>query len=137
MASDLKILVATDNHLGVHEEDPVRKDDAFSAFEEILQHAIRHKVDALMLGGDIFHENKPSRCGVAQRRRWWAHSPAGRGTALTRPPRRRPTLVRTIELLRKYCLSDTPVQLQVLSDQAANFSRHEALPVCPSGKALN
>jgi len=77
MASDLKILVATDNHLGVHEEDPVRKDDAFIAFEEILQHAVRHKVDALMLGGDIFHENKPSRCGVAQRRRWWAHSPAG------------------------------------------------------------
>ena len=36
--------------------------------------------------------------------------------------------MRTIELLRKYCLSDTPVQLQVLSDQAANFSRHEALP---------
>ena len=59
----MRILVATDNHLGVHEEDPVRSSDSFVAFEEILQHALRLKVDALMLGGDLFHENKPSRCG--------------------------------------------------------------------------
>ena len=59
----MRILVATDNHLGVHEEDPVRAGDSFVAFEEILQHAVRLKVDALMLGGDIFHDNKPSRCG--------------------------------------------------------------------------
>ena len=34
---------------------------------------------------------------------------------------RRYTLVRTMEILRKYCLNDHPVKLQVLSDQAANF----------------
>jgi hypothetical protein len=34
---------------------------------------------------------------------------------------RRYTLVRTMEILRKYCLNDNPVKLQVLSDQAANF----------------
>ncbi len=60
-ASLLRVLIATDNHLGVHEEDPIRRDDAFVAFEEILAHAVRLKVDALLLGGDIFHENKPSR----------------------------------------------------------------------------
>ena len=67
MAGDpsmLRLLIATDNHLGVHEEDPIRKDDSFNAFEEILAHAVRTKVDALLLGGDIFHENKPSRCVV-------------------------------------------------------------------------
>ena len=65
MAGDpsmLRLLIATDNHIGVHEEDPIRKDDSFTAFEEILAHAVRTKVDALLLGGDIFHENKPSRC---------------------------------------------------------------------------
>jgi double-strand break repair protein MRE11 len=31
--------------------------------------------------------------------------------------------VRTIELLRKYCMNDNPVHFQVVSDQAANFSR--------------
>lgn len=33
------------------------------------------------------------------------------------------TMVRTIELFRKYCLGDDPVRIQVLSDQATNFSR--------------
>lgn len=32
------------------------------------------------------------------------------------------TLVRTIEILRRYCLHDQPVQLQVLSDQTQNFA---------------
>lgn len=44
------------------QEDEIRKNDSFNAFEEILQHAQRLKVDALCLGGDLFHENKPSRC---------------------------------------------------------------------------
>jgi double-strand break repair protein MRE11 len=41
----------------------VRKHDSFVAFEEILRYAHERKVDALLLGGDLFHENKPSRCG--------------------------------------------------------------------------
>lgn len=94
----LRVLIATDNHLGVHEvrgvvvihlplfllglrtpavlaihrdnvagcaqEDAIRKNDSFNAFEEILQHAQRLKVDALFLGGDLFHDNKPSRCAL-------------------------------------------------------------------------
>ena len=34
--SVLKILIATDNHLGFMEKDPVRCNDSFAAFEEIL-----------------------------------------------------------------------------------------------------
>lgn len=40
-----KILVATDNHLGYLEKDPVRGDDSFNAFEEILQHAVKSEVN--------------------------------------------------------------------------------------------
>ncbi|KAK3271505.1 meiotic recombination, partial [Cymbomonas tetramitiformis] len=90
----LKILVATDNHLGYLDTDPIRRDDSFEAFEEIFQEAKKQNVDCVLLGGDLFHENKPSRY----------------------------TLVRTIEILRKHCLSDSPIGLQVLSDQSQNFS---------------
>ncbi len=65
----LRLLIATDNHLGVWEDDEIRKHDSFVAFEEILQHAHRLRVDALLLGGDLFHENKPSRCSAGLRRR--------------------------------------------------------------------
>jgi len=50
--------------------------DSFDTFEEILQLALEHDVDFVLLGGDLFHENKP-----------------------------RPEVLRkTTELLRKYCL---------------------------------
>ncbi|RKP19244.1 DNA repair exonuclease, partial [Rozella allomycis CSF55] len=51
----------TDNHIGYLEKDPIRKNDSFETFEEILQLAHHHKVDLLLLGGDLFHDNKPSR----------------------------------------------------------------------------
>ena len=68
-ADQLRVLIATDNHLGVYEDDEIRKHDSFEAFEEILMHAHRLKVDALLLGGDLFHENKPSRCARTPGRR--------------------------------------------------------------------
>lgn len=43
------------------QNDPILKDDSFNAFEEILQIAVDNNVDFLLLGGDLFHENKPSR----------------------------------------------------------------------------
>ena len=52
------------------------------------------QVDFLLLGGDLFHENKPSRS----------------------------TLVKAMEILRRYCLNDQPVQFQVVSDQTVNFA---------------
>ena len=90
----VRIMVATDIHLGFAEKDPVRRDDSFEAFEESLQYARRERVDFILLGGDLFHENKPSR----------------------------KTLHRCLELLRKYCLGDKPIAIEILSDQARNFS---------------
>lgn len=89
----LRILVATDCHLGYMEKDEVRRHDSFQAFEEICSIAEQKQVDFLLLGGDLFHENKPSRS----------------------------TLVKAIEILRRHCLNDQPVQFQVVSDQTVNF----------------
>lgn len=60
-ASTLRVLLSTDNHLGYLEYDPIRCLDSFAAFEEILGLARQHKVDMVLLSGDLFHENKPSR----------------------------------------------------------------------------
>ena len=92
-ANMLRILVATDCHLGYMEKDEVRRHDSFHAFEEICAIAERQRVDFVLLGGDLFHENKPSRS----------------------------TLVKAIEILRRYCLNDRPVPFQVVSDQTLNF----------------
>ncbi|CAL5003737.1 unnamed protein product [Urochloa decumbens] len=83
-ASILRILVATDCHLGYLEKDEVRRFDSFETFEEICSLAEKNKVDFLLLGGDLFHESKPSNS----------------------------TLVKTIEILRRYCMNDRPVQFQ-------------------------
>ncbi|KAF9988968.1 Double-strand break repair protein mre11a [Mortierella antarctica] len=87
------ILVATDNHLGYLEKDPVRGDDSFEAFEEILEIAAKSEVDMILLGGDLFHDNKPSR----------------------------KTMYITTKLLRKYCMGDKPVSLEYMSDPTDNF----------------
>ncbi|KAJ2398930.1 meiotic recombination [Coemansia sp. RSA 2559] len=92
-SSTLNILVATDNHLGFMERDPVRGDDSFYAFSEILQIAKAQKVDMVLLGGDLFHENKPTRrC-----------------------------MHRTMSLLRTHCLGASPVAIEYLSDPQVDF----------------
>ncbi|RVW93069.1 Double-strand break repair protein MRE11 [Vitis vinifera] len=93
-SNTLRVLVATDCHLGYMEKDEVRRHDSFQAFEEICSIADQKQVDFLLLGGDLFHENKPSRS----------------------------TLVKTIEILRRYTLNDRPVQFEVVSDQTVNFA---------------
>ncbi|CAI5722799.1 unnamed protein product [Hyaloperonospora brassicae] len=89
----LRVLLSTDNHLGYAEKDPVRGNDSFRTFREILQLAQRERVDLLLLGGDLFHENKPSR-----------H-----------------TLYEAMRLLRTYCMGDNAVNFTVVSDQSVNF----------------
>ena len=89
----LRIVVATDNHLGFLERDIIRHADPFEAFEEVLAYAQENAADCVLLGGDLFHENRPSRS----------------------------TLVKTIELFTKYCMGERASHLQVLSDQAINF----------------
>eukprot|EP00727_Mastigamoeba_balamuthi_P007617 m51a1_g3476 putative double-strand break repair protein MRE11 (703) ;mRNA; r:760975-763659 len=90
----VRILVATDIHLGFMERDPLRGSDSFEAFEEVLQHARSRGADMVLLGGDLFHENTPSRS----------------------------CLHRCASLLREYCLGPRPVPLQLLSDAGAALS---------------
>lgn len=85
---NVRALISTDNHLGYAEKDPLRGNDSFRAFEEVLALAKSNRVDMVLLGGDLFHDNKPSRR----------------------------TLVRTMNILRKFCLGDEPVALAVRSD---------------------
>uniref|UniRef100_A0A182X266 Double-strand break repair protein n=1 Tax=Anopheles quadriannulatus TaxID=34691 RepID=A0A182X266_ANOQN len=89
----IKILVASDIHLGYNEKDPIRGDDSFIAFEEVLQHALENDVDAILLGGDLFHVANPSTN----------------------------TLDRCFRLLKTYTLGDKPIRLEFLSDQNDNF----------------
>lgn len=42
-----KILIATDIHLGYLEKDPVRGNDTFVTFDEILRHAQQKEVSSL------------------------------------------------------------------------------------------
>ena len=75
------------------EKEEDRRDDSFRAFEEVLQLAVVQDVDMVLLGGDLFHDNKPSRT----------------------------TINRTIQLLHKYCLGDRPVQIRVLNSNQSEI----------------
>ena len=52
-------------------------------------------VDFILLGGDLFHENKPSR----------------------------KTLHSTMELFQQFCFGGRPCEVEVVSDQAVNFGQ--------------
>ncbi|KAI6112394.1 Metallo-dependent phosphatase-like protein [Pisolithus croceorrhizus] len=84
----IRILLATDNHIGYLERDPVRGQDSINTFKEILQLAVKHDVDFILLAGDLFHENRPSR----------------------------DCLYQVIGLLRQYTMGDKPIQVELLSD---------------------
>lgn len=59
----------------------------------ILADFFFRNVDFILLGGDLFHENKPSR----------------------------KTLHSTMELFKKNCFGDRPCAVEVVSDQSVNF----------------
>jgi double-strand break repair protein MRE11 len=40
----IKIMLATDNHIGYMERDPVRGQDALNTFKEVLELAVKHEV---------------------------------------------------------------------------------------------
>ncbi|CAB3221779.1 unnamed protein product [Arctia plantaginis] len=92
----LRILIASDIHLGYLEKDAVRGEDSFIAFEEVLSQAVQYDVDLVLLGGDLFHDAKPS--------------PS--------------CMYKCTEIVRKYCFGDKPVSIELLSDQIKNFSRN-------------
>jgi double-strand break repair protein MRE11 len=43
----IRILLATDNHIGYLERDPIRGQDSINTFREILQLAVKHEVSDL------------------------------------------------------------------------------------------
>jgi len=86
----LRILVATDQHLGYKEEDEVRREDAFAALEECCELAETMEADLMLFAGDLFHSNNPSR---------WC-------------------LTRCIEILRRHCVGGPrEVGFDVLNDE--------------------
>ena len=62
--------------------------DSFAAFEEVLYLAKRFRCDLVLLGGDLFHENRPSRR----------------------------TIYKTMQIMRRYCMGPGAVRVRVTSD---------------------
>lgn len=74
---------------GVWERDEWRSEDSFETFGEVLAIAKAEAMDFVLLGGDLFHENKPSR----------------------------KTLINTLQIMHKHCLGMEPVSFQVEDPQ--------------------
>ncbi|XP_068173875.1 double-strand break repair protein MRE11 isoform X2 [Antennarius striatus] len=81
-------------HLGYLERDAIRGNDSYNTLNEILNIAKTQQVDFILLGGDLFHDNKPSRRSLH--------------TCTT--------------MLRQYCMGDSPIHFNILSDQTVNFN---------------
>ena len=92
-ADTIRILVATDSHVGYNERDAERKDDSWRTFHEVMCLAKEHDVDMVLHAGDLFHENKPSRKSMYQ----------------------------VMRSLRMNCLGEKPCELEMLSDASENF----------------
>ncbi|KAH7040666.1 Metallo-dependent phosphatase-like protein [Microdochium trichocladiopsis] len=92
-ADTIRILIATDNHVGYEERDPIRTDDSWRTFDEIMNIARTEDVDMVLLAGDLFHDNKPSRKSMYQ----------------------------VMRSLRKNCLGMKPCELQFMSDASDVF----------------
>lgn len=92
-ADTIRILVATDNHVGYNERDPNRGDDSWKTFHEIMCLAKDRDVDMVLLAGDLFHDNKPSRKSMYQ----------------------------VMRSLRMNCYGEKPCELEMLSDASEQF----------------
>ncbi|KAI5842889.1 Metallo-dependent phosphatase-like protein [Morchella snyderi] len=89
----LRILLATDTHVGYNERDPIRGDDSARTFAEIMDTAKARDVDMVLLSGDLFHDNRPSR----------------------------KAMYGVMRSLRTACLGERPCEIEVLSDTSAEF----------------
>ena len=92
-ADTIRILVATDSHVGYNERDHIRGDDSWQSFHEVMCLAKERDVDMVLLGGDLFHENVPSR----------------------------KSMYHVMQSLRMNCLGEKPCELEILSDMSENF----------------
>ena len=93
LADTIRILVATDNHVGYMERDPIRGNDSWQSFHEIMCLAKEQDVDMVLLSGDLFHENKPSRKSMYQ----------------------------VMRSLRMNCYGEKPCELEIVSDVSTNL----------------
>ena len=59
-SSKFEILISSDNHIGYQEKDKYYGEDSFNAFEEVLELANKQKTDFVLLGGDLFHDLRPT-----------------------------------------------------------------------------
>lgn len=96
-----RILLTTDNHVGYMEHDPIRGDDSWKTFAEIMHIAQDKDVDFVLEGGDLFHVNQPSK----------------------------KSYYHVIETLRECCWSDKPIEFKLVSDPSnAMATRHFSYP---------
>lgn len=86
-------MISTDNHVGYGERDPERGNDSWNTFDEIMTLARERDVDMVLLAGDLFHDNKPSR----------------------------KAMYHVMQSLRKNCFGEKPCELEMLSDASENF----------------
>ncbi|RMZ76360.1 hypothetical protein DV738_g4963, partial [Chaetothyriales sp. CBS 135597] len=93
MADTIRILVATDNHVGAHERHPIRSDDSWRSFHEIMCLAKEREVDMVLLAGDLFHDNVPSR----------------------------KSMYKVMQSIRQNCLGPRPCELEMLGDNCEHF----------------
>ena len=89
-----RILVSSDIHLGYAEKDPVRGDDSFKTFDELLCLGREQEVDLVLLAGDLFHESKPSK----------------------------QSYIKSVQILRNNVLGDRSVELEYMSDPMVDFA---------------
>jgi double-strand break repair protein MRE11 len=92
-ADTIRVLVSTDNHVGYNERDPHRGDDSWKTFDEIMRLAKDRDVDMVLLAGDLFHDNKPSR----------------------------KSMYHVMRSLRMNCYGEKPCELEMLSDASEQF----------------
>lgn len=79
--------------MGYNERDPIRGKDSWQTFHEVMQIAKDQDVDMVLLAGDLFHDNVPSR----------------------------KSLYDVMRTLRMNCYGDKPCELEILSDASENF----------------
>ena len=92
-ADTIRVLIATDSHVGYAERDPIRGDDSWRSFHEVMSLAKDKDVDMILLAGDLFHENKPSR----------------------------KSMYNVTRSLRMACYGEKPCELEMLSDSSEVF----------------
>ena len=86
----IRILVASDNHLGFLIQDPIRSTDSLRTFDEILALSHSSHCDFILLAGDLYHDSIPSR----------------------------KIIVESVKSFRKHCCGEGEINVEFLSNQS-------------------